>query len=229
MLAPVTEPSTRPTVRVEIWSDVVCPWCYIGKRRFERAVAALEGEIDVEIAYRPYQLDPGADPDRSGPVLDTYAKKFGGPERAQQIVGHVTEVAAGEGLDFRMDIARRANTRRAHRLLWLAEGTGHQLALKERLLSAYFHEGLDIGDIDVLSACASDVGMPAERVAAFLRSDDGVAEVEAGLRAAADAEITAVPTYVIDGRWAVPGAQDTETFVTVLRRVIERRAQDPAG
>jgi len=118
---------------------------------------------------------------------------------------------------------------RAHRVLWLAEGTGHQAALKERLLSAYFHEGLDVGDVETLAACAADVGLPADRVAAFLRSDDGVAEVEAGLRAAADAEITAVPTYVIDGRWAVPGAQDTETFVTVLRRVIERRAQDPAG
>ena len=225
----MTEQSSLPVVTVEVWSDVVCPWCYIGKRRFERAVAELAGEIEVEIAYRPYQLDPGADPDRSGPVLEAYARKFGGPERARQIVDHVSAVAAAEGLDFRMDIAQRANTRRAHRLLWLAEGTGHQAALKERLLSAYFHEGLDVGDVETLAACAADVGLPADRVAAFLRSDDGVAEVEAGLRAAADAEITAVPTYVIDGRWAVPGAQDTETFVTVLRRVIERRAQDPAG
>lgn len=217
--------SGLPVVSVTVWSDVVCPWCYIGKRRFETALARLAGEVEVEITYRPYQLDPGADPDRSGPVLEAYAKKFGGPERARQIVDHVSATASEEGLDFRMDDARRANTRRAHRLLWLAEATGHQAALKERLLHAYFTDGLDIGDVDTLATCAGEVGMPAERVAAFLRSDDGEAEVEAYLQVAAAAEITAVPTYVIDGRWAVPGAQDPDTFVSVLRRVVERRSE----
>ncbi len=212
-----------PTVSVEIWSDVVCPWCYIGKRRFEKAVAMLADEVDIEIVYRAYQLDPTASPGTATPVVEGYARKFGGPERAAQIIDHVSTVAAEEGLDFRMDRALRANTLLAHRLLWLAAATGHQLALEERLLKAYFTDGLDIGDTDVLSACATEVGMPGDRVRAFLDSDDGLAEVRAELAFAAEAEITAVPTFVIDGRWSIPGAQDPETFVNVIHRLLERR------
>ena len=151
-------------------------------------------------------------------------KKFGGPERAEQIIGHVTAVAAQEGLDFHMEKALRANTLLAHRLLWLAEATGHQYALKERLLQAYFVDGLDVGDPDVLADCAAEVGMARDGALAFLRSDDGVDEVRAQLAFAAEAEITAVPTFVIDGRWAVPGAQDPDTFVTVVRRLLAKRA-----
>jgi predicted DsbA family dithiol-disulfide isomerase len=212
-----------PTVSVEIWSDVVCPWCYIGKRRFEKAVELLRDEVQIEVVFRPYQLDPTASPGTSGPVVEAYAKKFGGPERAEQIIHHVSSIAAEEGLDFRMDRALRANTLLAHRLLWLAEATGHQYALKERLLKAYFTDGLDIGDAEVLAECAADVGMPADRVLEFLHSDDGVAEVQAELRMAAEAEITAVPTFVIDGKWAIPGAQEPDTFVNVVHRLLERR------
>ena len=208
---------------VEIWSDVVCPWCYIGKRRFEKAIAQLEGEAQIDIVYRAYQLDPTASPGKATPVVEAYAKKFGGPERAEQILEQLTQVAAAEGLDFHMDRALRANTLLAHRLLWLAEATGHQQALKERLLQAYFVDGLNVGDPDVLADCGADVGMPRERVLAFLDSDDGVAEVQQQLQLAAQSEITAVPTYVIDGRWAVPGAQDPDTFVTVIRRLLAKR------
>ena len=212
-----------PTVSVEIWSDVVCPWCYIGKRRFEKAVELLRDEVQFEVVFRPYQLDPTASPGTSGPVVEAYAKKFGGPERAEQIIHHVSSIAAEEGLDFRMDRALRANTLLAHRLLWLAEATGHQYALKERLLQAYFTDGLDIGVPEVLAECAADVGMPADRVLEFLHSDDGLAEVQAELRVAAEAEITAVPTFVIDGKWAIPGAQEPDTFVNVVHRLLERR------
>lgn len=211
---------------VEIWSDVVCPWCYIGKRRFEKAVEALREEADIDIVYRAYQLDPTASPGKSSPVAEAYARKFGGPERAQQIIDHVTAIAAEEGIEFRMDRALRANTFLAHRLLWLAEATGQQYALKERLLKAYFTDGLDVGDPEVLADCAAEVGMPRENVRAFLESDDGSEAVRAQLQAAADAEITAVPTFVLDGRWAVPGAQDPDTFVTVVRRLLERRGVD---
>jgi predicted DsbA family dithiol-disulfide isomerase len=210
-------------VSVEIWSDVVCPWCYIGKRRFEKAVEQLRDEVQFEVVFRPYQLDPTASPGKSAPVREAYAKKFGGPERADQILAQVTAVAAGEGLEFHMDRALRANTLLAHRLLWLAEATGHQYALKERLLQAYFVDGLNVGDPDVLATCAADVGMPEERVRAFLDSDDGIAEVAAQLAFAARAEISAVPTFVIDGRWAIPGAQDADTFVKVVHRLLERR------
>lgn len=208
---------------VEIWSDVVCPWCYIGKRRWEKAVEQLAGEVEFEVVYRAYQLDPTASPGTSGPVKDAYAKKFGGPERAEQIIDHVSSVAAEEGLEFRMDRALRANTLLAHRLLWLAEATGHQYALKERLLKAYFCDGLDVGDPDVLAECAAEVGMPADRVREYLLSDDGIEQVRQQLQFAAHAEITAVPTFVIDGRWAVPGAQDPDTFVNVVRRVLAKR------
>jgi predicted DsbA family dithiol-disulfide isomerase len=213
-----------PTVSVEIWSDVVCPWCYIGKRRFEKAVELLKDEVQIEVVFRPYQLDPTASPGTSGPVVEAYAKKFGGPERAEQIIHHVSSIAAEEGLDFRMDRALRANTLLAHRLLWLAEATGHQYALKERLLKAYFTDGLDIGVPEVLAECAGDVGMPVDRVLEFLHSDDGTAEVQAELRMAAEAEITAVPTFVLDGKWAIPGAQEPDTFVNVVHRLLERRA-----
>jgi len=209
-----------------VWSDVVCPWCYIGKRRFETAVAQLQDEVQFEIVYRAYQLDPTASPGKAAPVKEAYAKKFGGPERAEQIIGHVTSVAAEEGLDFHMDLALRANTLLAHRLLWLAEGTGHQYALKERLLQAYFVDGLNVGDPDVLADCAAEVGMARDGVRAFLDSDDGVAEVQAQLQFAAEAEITAVPTFVLDGKWAIPGAQDADTFVNVVRRLIERRSAE---
>ena len=216
----------RPSLTVEIWSDVVCPWCYIGTRRFETAAAQLADEVDLQVVFRPYQLDPTASPGKSQPVVEAYAKKFGGPERAAQIIGHVSNVAADEGLTFRMDAALRANTLLAHRLLYLAEGTGDQYALKERLLQAYFCDGLDIGDPDVLAECAAAVGMQRAAVRAFLDSDDGASEVAAMLQAAAEAEITAVPTFVLDGRWAVPGAQDPETFVNVIRRLLQRRADE---
>ena len=216
----------RPHVEVEIWSDPVCPWCYIGKRRFETAVAELADEIDVHVVFKPFQLDPTASPGKAGPVLDVYAKKFGGPERAREIIDHVTAVAADSGILFRMDRALRANTLLAHRLLWLAQATDNQVALKERLLQAYFIDGLDIGDPEVLATCAADVGLDHDRVLAFLESDDGMAEVRDELQAAAEMEITAVPTFVFDGRWMVPGAQDPDTFVEVLRRVVAKRTAD---
>lgn len=220
-------------LEVEIWSDVVCPWCYIGKRRFENAVAQLRADgddIEVRAVYRPYQLDPTASPGKATPVSEAYAKKFGGPERARQIMDHVTGIAASEGIEFHMDRALRANTLLAHRLLWLTESTGHQHALKERLLRAYFEDGLDIGDPDVLADCASEIGLERDRVRAFLDSDDGLAEVQQWLRAAGEYEITAVPTFVFAGPegqgWMVPGAQESDTFVTVLRRLADRMHSD---
>ena len=159
-------------------------------------------------------------------MIEAYAMKFGGHERAAAIIAQVTEVAAGDGLEFHMDRALRANTLLAHRLLWLAEATGHQYALKERLLQAYFCDGADVGDPDVLAGLAEDVGMPADRVLAFLDSDDGTDHVRSMLQYAADAEITAVPTFVLDGRWSVPGAQDADTFINVIRRLLARKEQE---
>jgi predicted DsbA family dithiol-disulfide isomerase len=216
----------RPRVEVEIWSDVVCPWCYIGKRRFEAALAQITDEIDVDVAFKPFQLDPTASPGKAGPVIEAYARKFGSRERAQEIIDHVTEVAAESGLEFRLDRALRANTLLAHRLLWLAQTKGRQIAMNERLLKAYFIDGLDIGDPDVLADCAADVGLDRDEVRAFFDSDAGLSEVRAEIEAAADMEITAVPTFVFDRKWMVPGAQDPDTFATVLRRVVAKRTAD---
>jgi predicted DsbA family dithiol-disulfide isomerase len=207
-------------VRVEIWSDVVCPWCYIGKRRFERAVAELDGELGIDAVYRPFQLDPTASPGSSMPVAEAYARKFGGPEQARAVIDRVTAMARQAGIEFRMDRALRANTLLAHRLLWFAEPPCPipQATLKERLLKAYFIDGLDIGDPEALADCAVDVGFDRGEIVEFIDADRGGVEVAAMLRYAHEAGITAVPTYVIDGRWAIPGAQEPEVFVRVLRR-----------
>ena len=233
-----THDTTRPTVTVEVWSDVVCPWCYIGKRKFASGLAQVETElaeagidVDFDVSYHPYQLDPTAAPGAAGPVIEAYAKKFGGQERAEAIIANVSERAAEVGLEFRMDRALRANTLLAHRLIWLAgqpESPVLQDAVKERLLRAYFHDGLDIGDPDVLSDCAGEIGFDRDVVYEFLASGRGTDEVRAELDVAVDNGITAVPTYVVDGRWAIPGAQEPATFAQVLRKMADRAVAEQA-
>jgi predicted DsbA family dithiol-disulfide isomerase len=216
-------------VTVEIYSDVVCPWCYIGKRRFEAGLAMIEDdvEVDFDVSFHPYQLDPRAAPGVATPVFDAYSKKFGGPERAMEIIGHVTETAAGEGLEFRMDRAQRANTLLAHRLIWRAAQPGSpvdQDTMKERLLKAYFTDGLNIGDPEVLADCAAEIAFDRADAIRFLESDEGREEVRAELIGAQQNGITAVPTYVLDGQWAIPGAQEAETFAQVLRKIALKAA-----
>jgi predicted DsbA family dithiol-disulfide isomerase len=208
---------------VEIYSDIVCPWCYIGKRRFEEALKEFEHADEIEVRWRPFQLDPRA-PATPSPVLDAYARKFGGPERAMEIIDHITAVAASVGLDFHLDIAQRGNTFSAHRLLWhVRDDPVLQSALKERLMRAYFMEGADTANATTLATLATEVGVP--DAAEFLASDEGADEVRAGLATAASLEITAVPTFVFDGgRWSVPGAQDPEVFLLVMRKLYERAA-----
>ncbi|MEM7324028.1 MAG: DsbA family oxidoreductase [Actinomycetota bacterium] len=205
---------------VEIWSDVVCPWCYIGKRRFEEAKTAFEERTGekVDVVYRPFMLDPTA-PKDGQPVRAVYEKKFGGPQAAQEILDRVTSEAAGEGLEFRMDIAVRANTLDAHRLLVLAEQHDCQIQLKERLMAAYFTEGVDVGDIDRLVEFGAEAGLDAEVARAWLQGDGGRSEVAESLDFAASNGLTGVPTYVFDRRVALPGAQPAATFDRVLDRV----------
>lgn len=217
----------RTPLEIEIWSDVVCPWCAIGKRRFESALAAIGDDIDVRVTYRAYQLDPTASPGRSEPVIDAYARKFGGPDKARAIIDHVTGVAAGDGLNFDMDRAVRANTLLAHRLIWRAgqpDSPVGQSAVKEALLSAYFSDGRDIGDPEQLAAILAPLGLDPADTLAFLDSDIGRVEVAAEISGAGDLGISAVPTYVIGGRWSIPGAQDADTFERVLRRLAQRPA-----
>ena len=205
---------------IEVWSDIVCPWCYIGKRRLERALTALADDpafgVAIDVVYRPFQLDPTAPFGRSEPVVDAYARKFGGVDRARRMIEHVTRIAADEGLEFRLDQARRANTADAHRMLWWTlrdHGAVPQAALKERLMAAYFTDG-------------ADIGLDADEARRRLAGDEGVESLAVGLQRAADLGVTAVPTYVLASTWSIPGAQDAETFAAVLRRAAAALAGD---
>ncbi len=154
-------------LKVEIWSDVVCPWCYIGKRRLEAAVAS--SGVPVEVTWRSFQLDPTAPRESTEDVATYLGRKYGGGREAGLAMNErVSQVAAQDGLDYHLDQAQRANTVDAHRLLHLAGEHGLQDALKERLLRAYFTEGQAVGDAEVLAALADEVGLPAERVRAVL-------------------------------------------------------------
>jgi predicted DsbA family dithiol-disulfide isomerase len=213
-------------VRIEIWSDVVCPWCYIGKRRFDTALAniAAKGNTEpIEVIYRSYQLDPGAPVTGATPVIDAYAKKFGGRERAEQILSHLTTVAAGDGLTFNMDIAQRANTMTAHRILcWVLtiHGPEIQAGVKEAFLAAYFTDGVNIGDVENLLSICSSLELDVVALRNWLDEHQGTAEVAADIEGAAMRDITAVPTYVINDQFMIPGAQDVELFERVLSKML---------
>ena len=213
-------------MRLEIFSDVVCPWCYIGKRRFDRAAANLITagfNLNLEVNYRPFQLDPTAPLDAPTPVRDAYAKKFGTTERADEILSHVTTIAATEGINFRMDIAIRANTSGAHRLIALAQTTElDHTKLKESLMIAYFCEGRDISNIDTLIDIASTFGLDKVQVSEMFNSKLGDQQLDADLLRATELGVTAVPTYVFNEQWSVPGAQDTETFERVLKKLSQQ-------
>ena len=224
----VAIPSIVAPMRIEIFSDVICPWCFIGKRRFETAISRLRERgvnADVDYVFRPFQLDPSAPTDSPTPAKDAYAKKFGGEKMATEILQHVTSVAAQDNITFNMDIAVRANTFLAHRLLGYAlkqHGAAVQIDLKEKIMDAYFTNGLNIGEVSVLADCAESVGIPQKDAIAFLDSDSLVDEVRAEIAEASEYGITAVPTFIINGQWSVPGAQDVDMFERIIERILER-------
>jgi predicted DsbA family dithiol-disulfide isomerase len=192
-------------LRLEVVSDVICPWCFIGKRRLEKALAAVPG-LAVDVVWRPFELNP--DMPVEGIERRAYRlAKFGSPERAQMLDARVTAAAASEGLAFRLDaIPRTPNTVKAHRLIWLAGREGVQDAVVERLFNAYFIEGQDIGDSRVLAAQGVAAGLDAAVVEDLLATDLGVEEVRSEAAAALRLGIHAVPTFVLDGRPAFEGA-----------------------
>ncbi len=150
-------------MRVEIWSDIACPWCYVGKRRFEAALERFSHRDEVEVVWRSFELDPGAPPERGGDRAAHLASKYGmSVEQAREVERSMTATAAGEGLEFRLDIARAGNTFDGHRLIHLAAEHGCQDAMKERLLRAYFSEGELVSDRDTLVRLGAEVGLPAD-------------------------------------------------------------------
>ncbi len=204
-------------MRVEIWSDVACPWCHVGTARFERAVA--ESGVDVEVVYRSFELDPNVPPGDGPPLVEYLAKKFGDLSRVQAAHARLTSAGAELGIDFRWGAMRRANTFDAHRLLAWAlhtEGPLSQRALKKALLHAYFTEGRDVADRDVLADLAAEVGLDRAGAVALLESDDEAAFVRDERAEAYGNGITAVPTFVVEGQWMLQGAIDTDKWVKAL-------------
>jgi predicted DsbA family dithiol-disulfide isomerase len=213
---------------VEIWSDIACPWCYIGKRRFEAALARFEQRDEVTVTWRSFELDPGAPAEREGERAARLAEKYGMTvEQAREMERQMTATAASEGLEFRFDVARSGNTFDAHRLVHLAERRGLQDAMKERLLRAYFSEGELMSDRDTLVRLGADIGLPEDEVRSVLASDGFADEVREDERTAAAFGINAVPTFVIDRALGASGAHPPEALLELLREGWARRSPAP--
>lgn len=205
---------------VEIWSDIACPWCYVGKRRFEAALEQFEHRNEVNVTWRSFELDPGAPHERTGDRAERLAQKYGMTvEQAREAERKLTDVATGEGLDFRFDIARSGTTFDAHRLVHLAEAHGLQDAMKERLLRAYFTEGELMSDHDTLVRMAVEVGLREEQeVRELLAGERYADEVLTDERTAGELGISAVPTFVVDRKLGASGAQPPEALLDLLRQ-----------
>jgi predicted DsbA family dithiol-disulfide isomerase len=217
-------------VRIDVWSDVVCPWCYIGKRRLERALAEFEHQDAVEVHWRSFELDPNAPAVREGDPAGRLARKYGiSVEDARFASERLTSLAEGEGLYYQLQAARSGNSFNAHRLLHLAETQGRQDQLKERLLAAYLCESQAIGDTKVLVAQAETVGLDPTEVREVLESDAYAEDVRADEAEAAELEITGVPFFLVGGRFGIPGAQEVDTMVAVLRRAWQKLESGAAG
>ncbi|MFZ0039926.1 MAG: DsbA family oxidoreductase [Solirubrobacteraceae bacterium] len=215
---------------VEIWSDIACPWCYIGKRRFEAALAEFEHRDDVRVTWRSFELDPGAPAEREGDRAQRLADKYGMTvERAREAEAQLAETAAGDGLDFRFDIARSGTTFDAHRVVHLAREHGLQDEVKERLLSAYFSEGELMSDHESLVRLAVDAGLPENEVREMLAGDRYAEEVRDDERTATQFGISAVPTFVIDRALGASGAQSPEVMLEFLRQGWSRRTPVPVS
>ena len=204
---------------VEIYSDIACPWCYIGERRFTRALSAFPQADQVEVVYRPYQLDPSL-PHTPRPLKERLKGKFG--PRLDAVLQRTTETAAQEGLDLRFDQAQAVNTLTAHRLLWHAEreyGAEQQQTLAKKLFEAHFTEGKNVADVDLLTGLATEAGLDRERTRNYLDSDEGLQKVQEAIAQAQRLGIRAVPTFVFDDETAVQGAQPTSSFLEVLESI----------
>ncbi|HEX4437199.1 MAG TPA: DsbA family oxidoreductase [Solirubrobacteraceae bacterium] len=204
-------------MELEIWSDIACPWCYVGKRRFEEALSRFEHAGEVQLNWRSFELDPDAPHERTGDRAVRLAEKYGmSVERARELEQNLVTVAAEDGLDFRFDIARSGSTFDGHRVVHLAAEHGLQDAMKERLLRAYFTEGELIGDEPTLVRLAEEVGLDGEEVAAVLASERFADEVRGDERTAGEIGISAVPTFVINRSIGVSGAQPPEVLLDLL-------------
>lgn len=209
---------------IEIWSDVVCPWCYVGKRRLERALEAFPHRDQVKVVFRSFELDPTAPEHGHQSIRDALATKYGlGGQQAEAMMARVGEVAAEEGLTFDYAHATHTKTVDAHRLLHLALEHGLQAELEEALLAAYFTRGESMGDRDVLRRIAVETGLEAGRVEEVLRTAEYLDSVRQDIAQARAYGAAGVPFFVVDRKYGVSGAQPTEVFVDLLERAWAER------
>lgn len=210
-----------PELTVDIWSDIACPWCYIGKRRLESALARFAHAGDVRITWRAFELDPSAP--KVSPANETQAerlaKKYGRSlQEARAMIQNVKDVARAEGLEFDHDRARHSNTFDGHRLIHFAQQRGLGGEMKERLLKAHHCEGEALGDVSVLVRLATEVGIDTDEVSALLASDDLREEVRADEQMAAELGISGVPYFVVSRRYGLSGAQPADGMLSALER-----------
>ena len=208
-------------IKVDVWSDIACPWCYIGKRKFE---AGAEG-FDVEVEYHSFELSPDTPVDFDGSAADFLAKHKGMPiEQVRPMLAQVTAVAAEVGLDYDYDALQHTNTVKAHQLLHFAKAQGKQIEMKERLLRAYFVEGKHVGRAEDLADLAAEVGLDRDAALRSLEADEYLEAVHADQEQAMRYGIRGVPFFVIDGKYGVSGAQAPETFAQALKQVQDEHA-----
>lgn len=219
-------------LRIDIWSDIACPWCHVGKRRLEAALAQFPHANDVEITWHAFELDPSA-PRTIDTSTVSYANRLAKKYRssvteAQGMIDRMTEVARADGLDFHFEKIRPGNTFDAHRVVHLAGERGKQDAVKERFLRAYLGEGEAIGDPETLVRLAAEAGLDAEEVRATLAGDAYAKEVRADEAEAADVGIRGVPFFILGGRYAISGAQPAELLLRALNQAWNELAAKPA-
>ena len=215
-------------ISVQIFSDVQCPWCYVGKRRFEAAVGEFDGDVDV--VYRSFELAPDTPVDYEGSTVDYLSERKGLPvDQVHQMLNRVTEVAASVGLDFDFEHVHQTNTVLAHELLHFAKRHGKQLELKERLLRAYFIEGRHVGRAEELADLAAEVGLDRDASAESLADHRHLPDVKADMAQAVAYGIQGVPFFVIDDRYGISGAQETSAFLAALQQAAADRATADAA
>jgi len=218
---------TTSPLTIDVFSDVVCPWCFIGKRRLEKAIA-LRPDMPVEVRYRPYFLNPWV-PREGMSRVDYLTTKFGSPERYEKIALRVAQAAANEGLTYNIGaLARQPNTLDCHRLILWAGSIGKAAQVKQRLMEIYFSEGGDLSDRDVLVQAASDFGLDPVEVRNLLASDADVAAVERAAKSAQEAGIDGVPFYVFGNVLAVSGAQAPDYLAGAIERAVNELAKSAA-
>ncbi len=208
-------------IKVDVWSDIACPWCYIGKRKFE---AGAEG-FDVEVEYHSFELSPDTPVDFDGSAADFLATHKGMPiEQVRPMLAQVTAIAADVGLDYDYDALQHTNTVKAHQLLHFAKAQGKQIEMKERLLRAYFVEGRHVGRTEDLADLAAEIGLDRDEALRSLESGEYLEAVHADQEQAMRYGIRGVPFFVIDGKYGVSGAQAPETFAQALKQVQDEHA-----